>query len=657
MEKIQHWMTNLLKIEKSYKTKHEWFNWVVFSICMGWGGFQIWTFMFPLPAFYQRNLHMLFAYLLIFATVGWDRTKSGEHKIRPTGVVLAVLTISCITYACLGWKTKAYTRGMELSWDEMLLGWIFIFLTIEVCRRSVGWTLPIICGLMIFYARWGSLLPEVLAHRDYSFERMVTSFFISLDGIFGFLAHVSTSFIFVFVMFGSFLRVSGGGEFFIKTAMCLCGRMRGGPAKIAVVASTFFGCVSGSAMANVAGTGQFTIPLMKRAGYSPVFAGAVETTASAGGQIMPPVLGGAAFIMMEILNISYIAVMKHILLIAILFYAAIFIMVDIEAQKRNIRPLSNQEIPRLKECMKEGWFFLIPPIFLLFLLAFVRYSVTLSGFYAAVSIIPVSWLGRDSRMWVKEILLGLQETCYTFAPIAAILACAGLLVGLINMTGLGLMLSGMLVKLAHQNLFVLLALTAITSIILGMGVPTSAAYIILAVLVAPAMIQMNVIPVSAHLFIFYFAVMAVITPPFAPDAFVAAGISGANPMSTAVQACKIGAIGLLLPFAIIYSPTLIMIGSPLKILMSLITAIVGILALGSGISGFLFRPMSILRRVLSITAAVLMIWPEYYSDLLGVALFFFVCWFQRPGFHYELAQKYLFKRKQPQALSEFHYKD
>ncbi len=643
MQEINSWMKSLFSIEKSYRTKYEWFNWLVFLICLAWGGFQIWTFLFPIGVFYQRSLHFLFAYLLIFLTVGW-RGRSLEHKIRPVGVLLASLSLVCILYAILNWKVKAFTRGMILPLDEMILGWIFIYLTIEICRRSVGWTFPMITTAMIFFGRFGSLMPSILAHRDYSFERMITSFYISLDGIFGFLAHVSTTFIFVFVMFGTFLRISGAGDFLIKFAMSMIGNVRGGPAKIAVLASTFFGCISGSAMANVASTGQFTIPLMKKGGYTSVFAGAVETTASAGGQIMPPILGGAAFLMMEILQISYISVIKHIVIIGSLFYLAIFIMVDIEAQKMNIRSTVQQdEFPKIKDCLKEGWYFLFPPIFLLFLLIATPYTETRCGFYATLSIIVVSWFRKESRMGVKKILIGIENTCFTFTPIAAILACAGLLVGLLNMTGMGLILTSALVQISQGNLALLLIITAITSLIMGMGIPTSAAYIIQAILVAPALIQMQVIPISAHLFIFYFAVMAIITPPFAPDAFVAAGISGASPIKTAVQACKIGLIGILLPFAMVYSPTLIMIGSPLKIGYSVLSVIIGVFALGSGVNGFLFRPMSLLPRILCLASALALIKPGLYTDLFGVGVFLIMCYWQNPRFIPDLVQKYLIR--------------
>lgn len=460
MDRVRYFFT----FDKRFQSERDWLNWLVWGIAIVWCCFQLWTARMPLAGFYQRSVHFLFVFILIFLTT--DLKKKGlEDRLRWDGIIFALLTIICITYAYATWSTKAFTRGTAISLDEMLLGWIFVFLTLEVCRRAVGWSLPIICVVLIIYGRFGESLPGSLAHRDYSFERMIMCFYISMDGIMGYLAHVSTTFIFVFVTFGSFLRISGGGDFFIKLAYALFGHVRGGPAKVAVVASTLFGMVSGSAMANVAGTGQFTIPLMKKYGYPSHFAGGVEATSSAGGAIMPPIMGGAAFIIIEVLGISYIAIMKAVVLIAFLYYLSIFTMIDIEAQKLGLKGIPREELPSILKTLKKGWFFLIPPIILLYLLAIVRYSPTLSGLYATLSIIVFSWFGKNNRMGPRRILMGMEDACYTFRPIGAVLACAGIIVAVVNITGLGLMLGTLLLKLSHGILPLLLFLTMVTSII------------------------------------------------------------------------------------------------------------------------------------------------------------------------------------------------
>ena len=623
------------------ESRHEqsFWNYAIWGLCILWTCYQLITAREPLSAFYQRSFHLMSVYVLVYLSLNF---KGGqEDHFRWSGLILSFLTIVCIAYATINWSTKAFTRGMALPTTELVLGWVFIILTMEACRRAVGWTIPIISIILIIYARWGESLPDIIAHPNYTFERMVTSFYVSVDGIMGYLAHVSTTFIFIFVLFGAFLRTSGAGDYFIKLAFAVFGHVRGGPGKIAVVASTLFGMVSGSAMANVAGTGQFTIPLMKKYGYPAHFAGGVEATASAGGQIMPPIMGGAAFIICEVLGVSYLFVMKSILIIATLYYLSIFIMLDVEAQKLNLKGIPRNELPKIWATMKEGWFFLIPPILLLVFLGVFRYSPTLSGLYATLSIIIFSWFDKNARMGFKKIAVGMKDACFTFRPIGSVLACSGLLVGLVNMTGLGLTLSDILVQLSYGVLPVLLFLAMVSSIVLGMGVPITASYVILSILVAPALIEMNVPPIAAHLFIFYFGVFSTITPPFAPDAFVAGGIAQAPVMKTAFSACKIGLAGLILPYIMVYNKAFLLQGFWLNVVWVLITAILGLIALSSGINGYLFGRIGWLWRVLLIISALIMIVPGAITDVIGLALFFALCFKQNPRFLKQVSRKIL----------------
>ena len=618
--------------------KSQWHSWWIWGICLIWASFQIWTAWKPLPAFYQRSFHFFFVYVLVFSSF----SIRGKEKncIGWINVAAIISVLVCIVYATWNWEYKAFSRGMEVPLEEMILGGIFILLTMEVARRAVGWTIPIIVILLIIYARFGEYMPGALGHPNYNFERMITSFYISVQGIMGYLAHVSTTFIFIFVFFGSLLRVSGAGDFFIKLAYALLGQVRGGPGKIAVLASSLFAMLSGSAMANVAGTGQFTIPLMKKYGYEPHFAGGVEATASAGGQIMPPIMGGAAFIICEVLGLSYLYIMKSVLIIAVLYYVGIFITLDIESQKVGLMGIPKEDLPKLGETLKEGWFFLIPPIILLYCLAIVRYTPTFSGLYAGLSIIPLSYFSRKTRMGPRKIVEAMRDSCITFRPIGAILACAGLMVGLITTTGLGLALSNLLIALSHDMLPLLLFLAMISSIILGMGVPITASYVILSILVSPALIKMGVIPIAAHLFVFYFGIFSAITPPFAPDAFVAAGIAKAPVMKTAFSAFRVGLIGLILPYMMIYDKAFLMQGRPWDIIWVVLTSIIGIISFGSALSGYLFRPVNLFFRLILLASAIILIIPGLTSDLIGLAILCLVALRQRPTFYIDIPRKY-----------------
>lgn len=635
-------------IPKRFESDQKWLNWLVLGWCIVWACFQIWTARIPMDAFYQRSIHFLFGYTLVFLTLNWKGKE--EHRFRWEGLIFVVLTFICIVYAVVTWSTKAQTRGYDLPMEEMVLGVTFMFVTLELCRRSVGLSIPILTVLFIIHAACGEYLPGILGHRNYGLERMVTSFYISLEGIMGPLAHVSTTFIFIFVLFGSFLRTSGGGDFYVKFAYAIFGHVRGGPGKIAVIASGLFGMISGSTVANVAGVGPVTIPLMKKYGYPAYFAAAVEATASSGGQIMPPVMGGAAFIMCEILGVSYPFVMKSAVLIAILFYLSIFIWLDIQAQHLGLKGISKNELPRIWPTLKEGWFFLFPPLILIFLMSVVKFSAVLSGLYGTLSIIVFSWLNKNTRMGLKEIVMGMEDACYAFRTMVSVLAAAGLMVAVIGMTGLGLSLSGMLIDASYGSVPILLFLTMIAALILGMGMPITASYVILAVLVAPALISLGVLPIAAHLFIFYFAILADITPPLAPSAFVAAAIAEAPVMKTAMAACKIGLIGLILPFVMIYDQRLLMMGNFYEIIYVFLKTVLGMFALGAAISGYFFHPINLFFRLCLLGSAIVIIKPGLLSDLVGLAVFFIIAWFCNPIFYVEIPRKYLLKYLFPKKM-------
>ncbi|MCK5539468.1 MAG: TRAP transporter permease [Deltaproteobacteria bacterium] len=586
-------------------------------LAIGLSLFHLYTGVFQLTAMNQRVPHVIIGAVLIFLVYpfhkGAPREKPGLFSKILAGAIVAIGL-----YVLLNWFKKVGAAGTALPQHELIMGIALIILLIEAARRAVGWAFPMVAMTILLYARFGEMLPDILAHKDYEWERIIGSMFITTDGIFGMLAGISATFIFLFILFGAMLREAGGGDFFIDLAYGFLGHVRGGPAKVAVVASSMFGMLSGSGTANVAGTGQITIPLMKKTGYSPTFAGAVETVASAGGLLMPPIMGSAVFIIMENLGVGYFAIIKAASLTAILYYLGLFIMIDLEAQKNGLKGVPKAEIPPLKKTLKEGWHFLIPVAVLIYFIVFAKTSVTRAAFWANISIFIATSIRPGKRMTVKQILSGLEKGAYTALPVIAILALAGVVVGMVTLTGLGLMMSSILIELAHGNLLLLLFFTMLASILLGMGVPPVAAYIVLAILVVPALIDMGVYPLAAHLYVFYFSIVAGITPPMAPDAFIAAGISGAPMMKTAFTACRLAITIFILPYIFVYNNALLFIGSWWEIAWSALCALIAVYALSVCVQNYLEGILPVAFRLLLAVACLGLVVPYYQFNVVGI---------------------------------------
>jgi len=606
-----------------------WSAQLVRLIAIGMSLFQLYTGYFQFTAMNQRVPHVALGFILIFLVYPMS-SKSRKDRLSLDSVIAASIILICGVYVMFTWFRKMGAMGLEVPLYELIMGGIFIILLIEGTRRALGLAFPMIAILVLVYARFGEIMPGLFAHKNYGVDRIISSMFITADGVFGMLAGISATFIFLFILFGAMLREAGGGEFFINFAYGICGKFRGGPAKIAVVASSLFGMLSGSGTANVAGTGQITIPLMKRTGYPSHFAGAVETVSSAGGLLMPPIMGSAVFIMMEILGVNYLVIIKASILMAILYYLGLFLMIDVEAQKIGLVGLKQEEIPPLKKTLKEGWHFFIPLLVLVYFLGFEKTSVTRAALWANVSIPFVAMMRKKSRMSLSKILSGLEKGALTAAPVVAILSLGGIVVGMITLTGLGLMLSSILIELSHGNLFILLLMTMVASIILGMGVPPVAAYIILAILVVPALIKMGVYPLAAHLFVFYFGTIAGITPPMAPDAFVAAGIADSPMMKTALTACRLAIVIFILPYIFVYNNALLMIGNFWQIIWVSLTALLGVFALAAAVQNFMSKKLPFLLRIVLFGTSLILIVPGLKTDLLGMILLFSIIFYQTP---------------------------
>lgn len=608
---------------------------VVSVIAVCFSLFQLITGYAPLVAMYQRVIHVAFGFTLIFLIYPFS-LKQRKDRISWDGILFVGLILYLSYYVATHFIARADKIGLEPPLSELIFGGVLIFLTLEASRRATGWSLAIFCAGSLIYARFGEWLPMVLGHPNYSVERIITGLFMTTEGVYGALTGISSTFIFLFVLFGTFMQVSGAGNFFFGLASSLFGHVRGGPAKIAVVASSLFGMISGSAMANVSAVGQITIPMMKKAGYKPHFAAAVESASGVGGQFMPPVMGGSVFIMMEILGVSYITICKAAILSALLYYVAIFFIVDFEAVKNNLKGQPRSLSPKFKEVFKAGFHFIIPPAVLVYLLMYAHVTESRAAFWAVVSVPLVSFLRKSTRMSWKQILLALERGALGFLPIAGVVIACNILVGMITLTGLGLQISSILIELSGNSLFILLFLTMIASLILGLGLPIIVSYLVLAVLVAPALTQMGVDPLAAHLFIFFFALVSDLTPPVAPGAFVAAGIAGADMMRTAWMACRLGCVVYVLPYMFVYNTSLLLKGNLSDIILSALTAFIGVYALACALQGYMFRPAKVYERILLFIAAFSLIKPGLMSDFVGIVFLVLVALLQRPRIFFNL---------------------
>ena len=609
-----NWLTEVLEGQKLKGTRGK----IIAVIAFCCSCFFLYTaFSGSLPNIAQRATLMAFALPMIFLI------KPSSQKHPRLSLVLdagfAILAVVVFVYVIKVQKAIAWRVGNPNAVD-MVMGVCAALLVIEAARRKVGWTLPILVGVLVIYGFAGPYMPGVLMHRGLDPGAFISSIYLSEEGIFGPPLQVAADFIMVFVLFGAFLRVSGAGEFFIDIADAAFGGMRGGPAKAAVISSGLMGCVSGSAVANVVTTGTFTIPMMKKTGYRPEVAGAVEAVSSTGGQIMSPIMGAAAFIMADFLRIPYWNVVKAAIIPAVLYYAAVFFMVDLEAAKTGLKGMPKSELPKAGEIMKRSGHLVIPVIVLIYLLGVVGYSAQKSAFFTIVLVVLVAALRKHTRINLRKFVSAMIEGAIGGLEVAAVCACAGIVIGILMRTGLGMMLTGMLVELSHGSLPILMVLTMIASIIMGMGLPTSACYIIVVVLIAPAMVQMGVPAIAAHMFAFYFACLSNITPPVAMAAYAGASIAGSDPMRTGFQATRVGACGFIVPFMFVYGTPLLMIGSAGEILLAFVTAMLGTFALSAGLTGYQFGKLNWFLRAMSLVAALVLIKPGIGSDLVGLAI-------------------------------------
>jgi TRAP transporter 4TM/12TM fusion protein len=582
------------------------------------------AYFHPFFALDHRALHWMFMSILAFALYPFSRKRSPKGRMSVADVLF--LLVSCAI--CL-WifvhSTAILNRAGAFQSLDVAAGTVLVILVLEASRRTTGPAVPLIAIFFIAYAVFGPYLPDYFAHRGYSIKRISTYLALSTDGVFGVPLGVSANFILLFILYGALLRKTGAGQFFTDVAFALTGWTRGGPAKAAVVSSTFFGMISGSSVANTVTTGSFTIPLMKRTGYPDHFAAGVEASSSTMGQIMPPIMGAAAFIMAEFLSVPYIKVCIAAAIPASLAFFSTFMQVHFRAVSLGLAGIPRSELPSIRSAFAMGWHHLFSIFILIYFLA-QNYSPERAVFWAIVATVGTSFLMALIRKeplgnMGKLILEGLKEGATGAVEVAAACAAAGIIIGCITMTGLGINFSSIVLDASMGYLFLALPFTMIACLFLGMGVPTTAQYVIISSLVAPALVQMGVLAMSAHLFILYFGTRADITPPVALAAYAGAGIAGSNPWKTGLSAFQLGIAGFIIPFMFVYAPELILVGSPLKIILAVTTAIIGIVCLAAGVQACLIIKATWYEVILLIVIALLLIKPGIFTDVAGLCLF------------------------------------
>jgi len=592
----------------------------------------------------QRAIHWLFMSSLAFLYYPLSNKKQKSSFID---YIFLIFSIASGLYILSQWKEIIIMRSGAASSIDIIFGIVGIIVVLEAARRTIGPILPITALVFLAYIYLGPYLPMAFGHNGYSLKRLIAILYISTEGIYGVPIGVSSSFIIMFVLFGSVLNTLGGGKFFIDLTYAFAGRMRGGPAKTAIFSSALMGTISGSPIANVVTTGSFTIPLMKQAGYKSHIAGAIEAVSSAGGQIMPPIMGAAAFIMAEYTQISYFKIAWAALIPALLYYFAVYLMVDLETIKLGLKGLKADLLPNFKTTIIGGWYYIFPILGLIYLLMS-GYSPTKSAFFTIILLILISsFRKRPIFEFFNLILQSFEEGIRNAIPVASACAAAGIIVGVISLTGLGLRFISLLEVLSGGSMTVALIVIMFASLILGMGLPTTALYIVLATLAAPALIRFGVPLLAAHLFVFYFGCISTITPPVALTAYAAAGIANANPAKIGWTAFKYGSVAYIVPYMIVFGPALILMDTPEKIFLATCSAMIGVVALAMSMQGVLLSSklirISFVGRIFFFLAALLLINTGGYTDLYGITIFTLVI-------SCELAIKYIIQKRLKRSI-------
>ncbi|WP_338752771.1 TRAP transporter permease [Bacillus sp. FJAT-52991] len=595
-------------------------RWAVFILSVGLAGYHLYTAYFgPLDALRHRSLHTAIIAALVFILYPAFYKKNSSNKVTIVDMLWSVAALATGGYMIFDYEGIAERMSIYMPSNvDIAFGILTIIVVIEGGRRVAGNALTILTVLFIAYAFFGHSFPDLLKHSGKDLEDIVAYMYLSTEGIYGIAISVSASYIILFILFGAFLNKSGMGKFFTDISLSVAGHTSGGPAKVSVISSGLLGSINGSALANVVTTGAFTIPLMKRVGYKPEFAGAVEATASVGGQIIPPVMGATAFIMAETLGMPYNQIALAAILPAFLYYLGIILIVHFRAKKLGLRGMSRAELPNFWKVLKSGGHLLIP-IFVLIGMLMAGKTPLYAAFYAIVLSIVVSWFNKETRMGIREILSAMEEGVRAALGVAMSCAMVGLIVGVSTLTGLGPKLTQSILVLGQGEMFLTLFFTMVACIIMGMGLPSIPTYIITATMAAPALLELGVDPFVTHMFVFYFGILANVTPPVALAAFAGAGLAGANPNKTGFEALRLALSGFIIPYIFVFSPVLLMqnVTSPWEVVWVTITAIIGILGLSVALERYFITDLPLPLAALCLIGSVTLIVPGLWTDIAG----------------------------------------
>ncbi|MDF1590111.1 MAG: TRAP transporter permease [Desulfobacterales bacterium] len=565
----------------------------------------------PFDVFVQRGVHLSFVLAMVFFLKPLNKNHPSEIDF-----FIVLLAWLCCGYFILNWEAIREQSGIPLG-IQSLIGLVTVVLILEATRRSTGWALPILVFCFLFYAKFGNIFPRSWGFPGLSFDRIFGYLYLTSDGIWSLPLGVSSTVLVLFMIFGSILNSAGVGNFFTDFSFALAGRLAGGPAQVAVISSALLGTVTGSSTANVATTGSFTIPLMKSKGYQPHFAAGVEAVASTGAQIMPPIMGAGAFIMADMLNIPYSNIIKAAALPAVLYFLGVLLAVRFEAYRTNL--VSDHESEKMTKIIFQQGYLFIPVIVIIYFII-EGHSPMKACWYGIITTLLVSSFKKKTRLNYKKILKALEEGAKNVVGIASACACAGIVLGVMNMTGLGIKVTTLIVELSGGYLPYALLLSMLSSLILGLELPTAVAYVIAAAAAAPALIALGVPPLVAHMFIFYFSILGTITPPVCLSVYVAAGIAEAHWLKTAGVAIKLALPAWILPYMFVYNNALLGMATPLKVVYSFVTGLIGMFFLAAGVIGYFFKACGFVERLLLALAGLVLIIPEVYTDIIGFAL-------------------------------------
>ena len=611
---------------------------IVTIVAVAMSLFHLYTAGFGvLLALKQRAVHLAFVLVLVFLFYPLAEKFKDNKKILFFDFTLAFAGLVVCSYLVINYQELVRRAGRYTTLDHIMAG-LAILLVLEAARRTVGWELPAISSLFLLYAYLGPYMPNMLAHRGYSISRIASHMYFTTEGIFGIPLGVSATFVFLFLLLGAFAEKTGLGELFIDLALAFTGRTAGGPAKAAIVSSGFMGSISGSSVANTVTTGSFTIPLMKKVGYKAHFSAAVEAAASTGGQIMPPIMGAAAFIMAEFINVPYLTIATAAVLPALLYYLSVGLMVHFEAKRLGLEGLSKDMVPDIRKVLYNRGHMILP-LAAIFYYLFRGYTPLWASFVGIVMSFVFCYLKKDTRMSIKDIIDTLEQGAKSALGVASACACVGFIVGVTTLTGLGLRFANLTVSLAQGNLFLALVFTMVACTILGKGLPTTATYIVLASMAAPALTELGVPILVAHLFVLYFGVVADLTPPAALAAYAGAGIAGSDPFKTGLTAVKLAAAGFIIPFVFAYTPSLLLIDTNLLGVITIVaTSILSVVGLAAGILGYFRTQTSKVERLVLFLSSLALLIPAWRTDLLGCVLLVVVWGIQSKDLSFQQAE-------------------